>query len=286
MNLSPDQADAFSFAVKHMVTGMGWKIADRCPSNSVSWATYEHDVSLRYPKGEWKRSIRPFRGAMAVGDLVWAYNKKKRTYYLGQITSEWTYTRNQELFDANLCNVRGCQWLQVPRDLVPGSMMHGRDTLKQAHGLTPYSKHVYNLLSSKEHYKADSAKGSFWSYLSPDECEDAVAIYMQKKLGFLIQPSTAKHSTPEIEFLMVQGDTGELAGVQVKSGKSTVDRSALLSLEMKVYAFSVKESGSSIADDRVVDLSPRTVENFLRSVTSILPKTLKHWLEHTASAPT
>jgi hypothetical protein len=284
MNLSPNQADAFALAVKHKVAGMGWRMNDSRPIQPVSWAEYTKGASAHYQRGEWKRSVRPFWGDMAVDDLVWAYNKKERTFYLGRITGAWEYTQNQELFDADLCNVRACEWLKVPRDLVPGSMMHGRDTLKQAPGLTPYSKHIYNLLSVSEHYAPDVDQGSFWRYLSPDECEDAVALYLQKGLGFLVQPSTAKHSTPDIEFLMVHGETGELAGVQVKSGKSIVDREAVSGLDMKIYAFSVQDPGTKSASDRVIDLSPPEVEAFLRSNLNALPKTIKHWLQHTKAS--
>lgn len=226
-----------------------------------------------------------FWGDMAVDDLVWAYNKKEQTFYLGRVTGGWTYTKNRELFDADLCNVRACHWLTVPRDLVPGSMMHGRDTLKEAKGLTPYTKYVYNLLSCSEHYRIDKEKGSFWSYLSPDECEDAVAIYLQKSLGFLIQPSTAKPSTPDVEFLMIHSETGKSACVQVKSGKSTVDRIALSKHNLKAYAFSVQEPDSRMVSDNVIDLSPETVETFLRTTKNTLPNTLRHWLEHTESLP-
>ena len=154
-------------------------------------------------------------------------------------------------------------------------------TLRRFRGATWSIFHPARTLSLSEHYLPDVSNGNIWNYLSPDECEDAVALYLQKALGFLLQPSTAKHSTPDIEFLMIHRDTGEQVGVQVKSGNSVVNHNALSALGMKVYAFSIVETASRKSNPEVVDLSPKKIVAFLRSNVASLPGTLKHWVEYT-----
>ena len=161
---------------------------------------------------------------MVIDDLVWTRDTKGE-YYLGRITSDWRYDISSEYRDADMVNIRSCEWYKVGTvEKVPGKVVSSfipRATVQAVSNSTvqSYSKFLYNELSESQYYEEDSLVGEdIFSLISDDDCEDLVALYLQYKHNYLVVPSTCKKSTANYEYVLVHRETGESAVAQVKKG--------------------------------------------------------------------
>jgi hypothetical protein len=283
MNLKPYGSPVYDIAIPNNVIGTGWQLDEKASVCPDTWDSFRSLAEKIWGKrGRWRIDVGALENSLAINDLVWIYNKEDSGYYLGRITSGWRYTTLEPFHSRRLNNVRDCEWVKIPRD-VPGAVQHSRATIKELRELSVHSATLFDQYTPGEfkYGMMCEAVGSLWNYLGPEEVEDAVAFYLQSKLGYSIVPSTCKHSTPDVEFQMIHRETGEQAALQVKSGKAKIDCARLSNLGMKVYAFSISDSDYSKASSKVIRLSPSDVEAFLRVSIATLPAVLKHWVQHT-----
>ena len=226
LHISPDSkpnVDPRAFCFEKSILGVGWGVDADAP---LDWPSYYELANKQYYEEnkdkEWWPVFNAIYNRMAIDDLCWTRDWDG-TYYLGRVTGEWQYCSTQEYVDADIRNIRSCNWvLAGGADSVPGKVLNSfrpSRTLQAVHGGTVgfYSRLRFNQLSGHAAYSLSGKEYvDLLSLIAPEDCEDILAIYLQKEFGYCLIPSSCRHDTVGTEFVMRKGK-GK-AHVQVKQG--------------------------------------------------------------------
>ncbi len=224
LNIKPDSEgdiDPRKFCFDKGILGFGWPVLRDGP---LDWdAYYELGEKEYYEEGDkgWWPAVNAIRNRMECGDLCWTRDWNG-AYYIGKVTGDWEYRTTKEYRDADIVNVRKCEWYRVGNvDSAPGKVVNsfgmGR-TVQAVYGDTVeyYSKAIYNQLSKTNTYDFPEAPDyDLWSLIGTDDCEDILGIYLQEVCGYRLIPSTCKRATVKTEFILKDTE-GKTAQVQVK----------------------------------------------------------------------
>lgn len=118
------------------------------------------------------------------------------------------------------------------------------------------------------------------SCLSAQDLEDLVAVYLQRRHGYLVLPGSRRPDTPAYEYVLLHPD-GHVAVVQVKSGWSTVPRDAdSLPVDSvdRVYVYSPTASYGENPAPNVKALTSEELIDFMRAEPTCLPPMVAHWV--------
>ena len=230
LNIKPESAegvDPRKLCFDKGILGIGWQVdAD----GAMDWNTY-----CDLGEEEYRKDHKAWRAAanaiiqMEVDDLCWTRDENAN-YYLGRITGDWEYRSTKEYRDADIVNVRPCEWFPVGDvDSVPGKVVNSfrpSATVQRVYDETSslYSRIKFNMLSGRTVYDLLGNENDLdlLSLISPDDCEDIVGIYLQEKHGYRLIPSSCKRDTGKTEFVLKAVDGGR-ALVQVKQGNVALD---------------------------------------------------------------
>ena len=113
INLKSDGVNPREFCLKRNIVGVGWPVDHT--NNTLVWKEYyELAMETYYNQPErdkgWWPALNAMKNRMVIGDLVWTRDTKGE-YYLGRITSDWRYDTSGEYRDADMVNIRSCEWL-------------------------------------------------------------------------------------------------------------------------------------------------------------------------------
>ena len=226
LNINPeagDDIDPRKFCIDKRILGVGWQVDKHKP---LDWNAYEElGTKEYYDKGDngWWPAVNAIGNRMECGDLCWTRDWNG-AYYIGMITGDWEYRTTKEYRDADIVNVRKCEWCRAGNvDSAPGKVVNsfglGR-TVQAVYDDTVehYSKALYNQLSKTNTYDLPEAPDyDLWSLIGTDDCEDILGIYLQEVCGYRLIPSTCKRATVKTEFILKHAKKGT-AQVQVKQG--------------------------------------------------------------------
>ena len=153
--------DPHDFCMKKGILGVGWCVTSReNPETPMGWERY---CSLAkeegYDKGNnWRAAMNALHDRMNVGDLCWSKDPRGN-YYLKRITGGWEYRGAADHYDADIVNVRKCEWHRVGR-AIPENM--AKDMVNNFRGQTvcrirnedinSYSFRLFNKLTGKPTY--------------------------------------------------------------------------------------------------------------------------------------
>lgn len=282
-----EDVDPRKFCFEKNILGVGWPLDE--PSWGVKWEHYREKAAQKYKvdledRGWW-RALNALHSRMNIGDLAWCRDQKG-IYQLGRVTSEWRYVDTKKHREADIVNVRDCQWCEVGiEDAVPGKVAYSFSrggTLWRVPGetISTYSKWLYNACVGEPVYEINTEHNDLFSLLSADACEDLVSMYLQFEEGYAIVPSTCKRSTPHYEFVLKHGRTGEKAVAQVKAGAESlrIDDYAGLPVD-EVFLFTAGGSYKGTPDPRVRCLKPVELERFARDNPRIMPDEIARWMK-------
>ena len=284
INIKPDAKEACEpakFCINKNILAVGWPI-DTIPKN---FNEYWNIGKETYGYRSWTTAINAIRD-MENNDLCWTRDEDAN-YYLGRITSDWFY-KDEEEYEKNDChNLRGCKWYRAGNvDSIPGHIVNtlARGTVSRVHGgnLLLYSKYSFNELSHTNTYSIDrpldDTADAFFSLIQWDDCEDLLAIYLQKK-GYILYPSTCKLGTKKFEFILMDPETKDRIATQVKNSGEELNINDYKNFEGRVYLFSSKENYIGEETDNVICLNSKELYNFCMQNQMIMSPKLKHWIQ-------
>lgn len=265
------------------IVGVGWPIEyDTIP---VSWEEYLETARGDYGDTSWWTALNAMKNRMEVDDLIWTRDWHGN-YFLGKINSDWYYDTSDECSQADIVNVRKCDWKKIgTEEAVPGKVVSSfrpARTVQCIDDETVYtfSQVVYNQKSKTDFYEIDSVSGQdIFSLLSTDDCEDALAIYLQVNHDYLVIPSSCKDTTMTYEFELKNRITGKTAVVQVKSGWTPLNIDEYENLETDVYLFATSGQYSGKPKSNITTIDPEIIRKFLFEETKLLPEKMKLWVE-------
>ena len=182
-------------------------------------------MELYYGKKEhsgWWPAINAIKNRMEINDLCWTRDLQG-IYYLGRVSGEWKYKKSQDYINADIRNTRQVNWIMIGTvDSVPGKVLNSfrpRRTVQRIYddSTSIYSMYMYTAYTNDHFYSLPKVDADILSLISPDDCEDLVALYLQEK-GYRIITSSCKDNTINFEYVMKYIKNGNVAIAEVKQG--------------------------------------------------------------------
>ncbi|MFT6336458.1 MAG: hypothetical protein ACJATI_003217 [Halioglobus sp.] len=290
INLKPQNAasiDPRERCITSKIVGIGWPLENK--EVPIDKADYYHKGWLEYKdrkkdKG-WKGAADAICHKIQIDDLVWT-RTLNGVYYIGRVTSDWRYDSSDDAYEADILNVRDCDW-QIVGTVgdVPGKVATSfmNQTLRRVPGpgVMSFSKITYNRLSDQHFYDlTDMGAGNIFNFLLPDEVEDIVALYLQKEKGLLVLPSTGKINTSHYEFEMINPTNGEPTFVQVKNGAENLICDQYDKKYGHFYLFT--SSGNYIGEEpsHITCITAKEIKDFIDINPTIMPPSVRKRLEY------
>lgn len=265
------------------IVGVGWPI--EYENNPVSWEEYLEKAQEDYGDTSWWTALNAIKNRMEVGDLIWTRDWYGN-YYLGKINSDWYYDTSEECSQADIINVRKCDWMKIGTvESVPGKVVSSFRPARTVQCIDDetvftFSQVVYNQKSKTNYYKIENISGQdIFSLLSTDDCEDALAIYLQINHDYIIIPSSCKDTTMTYEFELKNRFTGKQAVVQVKSGWTPLNIDDYKNLETDIYLFATSGQYFGTPKTNIIIIDPEVIRKFLYEHINLLPEKMRIWVE-------
>jgi hypothetical protein len=282
-NINPRQ-----YCLLNNIVGVGWRISE-ITEKTVEWAEYHKRSSEMYGNRSWKTALNAIKHKMQIDDLIWTRDIQNN-YFLGRITSDWQYQSEMENLEADIVNIRNCDWVKIGTvDSVPGKLVNSfipARTLQKVNdkGVKTYSKITFNRLKDEEIYKLDNLQSDdIFSLLSSDDCEDLIAMYLQVEKGYYLIPSSCKSSMMGYEFELKHKITGQSAVVQVKNGFVNLNADSYDKLDCEVYLFTTKGNYIGTAKNNIYFIARSEIEIFMEKYDKVLPHKIRMWKEQIES---
>jgi len=254
----------------------------------VAWADYFALAEEQYGDSSWRIAMNAIKNRIQVDDLIWTRDWQGN-YFLGRILGEWYYDTRDECSNADIVNVRKCEWHKIGTEqAVPGKIVSCFRPARVVQRIDDdtamrFSQIAYNAKVKSKYYDVDTLKGQdIFSLLSCDDCEDALGIYLQSKYDYLVIPSSCKMDTMNYEYELKHRETGRLAVVQVKSGGgSAINIDDYSDLDAEVFVFS--NSGQYLGKPKpnIRMIMPDEIKHFLYTETHLLPSKMQVWVNLT-----
>jgi hypothetical protein len=279
---------SFAYCLDKQVLGMGWQTHSEKVISS--WEEYETEASKAIKSSSELSRVRFLKNRVKADDLIWT-RSPMGNYYLAKVLSGWEYLDSKEAQDADIVNVVRCRILSVPKiDQVPGKIVscfratRTIQSVKDQHA-RQYTAHFWNKLSGSADYPDEPPLGgSIFSFLSAEETEDIIFLYLQTK-GWLVIPHTRKADTMRFEFYCIHRETKRRAVVQIKTGNTRLSTGEWGDLSEHVFLFQSNGFYEGVSSPNVETLSPSKIEAFMVANRDILPECILYWLDYARSAP-
>lgn len=214
--------DPFEFCIREKILGLGWPINTSNENESLDWDSYYQLAKKEYGDRSWWSAVNAIHNNMKMDDLCWSRDSNAN-YYLGRVLSDWKYKATRQHRDADVVNIRYCDWKKIELESVPGAIVsafqRGR-TLQQIHTEKGYSKFLWNKITGKSFYSIEEKSLDIFGMLDHEETEDLLFLYLQEK-GWYVVPNSRKGNTLKYEFSIVNPETAEQGATQVKTGTGT-----------------------------------------------------------------
>ena len=291
INLKPGSANGIDprrLCLDRGIVGVGWQIDWQ--TEPVLWEAYEKEATeLYYNKGDksWWPALNAIYYRIKPDDLIWTRDWQG-IYYVGRITSEWYYETTPDCEQADIINVRKCDWQKVGTvESVPGKLVNSfipARTVQLVNDETVglFSKITYNTKSENKFYEIETLVGKdIYSLLSSDDCEDALALYLQSEKGYMVIPSSCKSDTMNYEYELKHRQTGKRAVVQVKNGFVDLSTDNYNDIEAEIYLFTTKGNYYGQPKPNIHFVDKKTITDFLYSNSNLLPDKMKVWVDLT-----
>lgn len=161
------------------------------------------------------------------GDFIWSRNSLSGKFYLGKVIGY----NNQiydfyEIDDNQWCLAVHCQWIEFDLDDVPGIIVNSfaRCTVKHSSTSDSALSTYFECLYSGQKDNVKLSKQSIYDFLSPEDQEDLLGIYLQKEHKYIIYPSSNKSGTTAYEYMLAKKEDKQLkkAIVQCKMGGADI----------------------------------------------------------------
>lgn len=244
MTIKPSKAhedrNPFSWCRERGVVGVGWAEAYKGLAVERSSDSLLGLFQKGWPEPKSvPHEIRKLFEEVSAEDIVWLH--KDGAFYLCEISDDQCLCGpmiGDDFFENDIGHARRASWIEVPEDLVPGSVQRATiaprmiQRIKCSEVEIQYFQRIKEVLNRNPAWRpvfdfagltrciSELPARQLFAYMSPDDCEDIVAGYLQDQRWLLVKSSCFR-SKPRYEFRMVretnQGER-EVAYVQVKSG--------------------------------------------------------------------
>lgn len=270
----------FDYCLREGILGVGWRTISG--QNTKNWDEYYQEASQEHDNLQVCKYIQKW---VSHGDLVWTRDPSGH-YYLARVLSGWEYwtTEESRQLDIDIANVFRCELKRVAIDEVPGKIVACFRATRSIQEIADekareYSRYLWNALSEQEIYKINNLNFSdIFMMLDAEETEDLVFLYLQSK-GWYVVPHSRKGDTMTFEYLCVNPVTGQMAGTQVKTGNTPLNRDDYIQFQHKVFLFQANDIYHGNEADNIEHIPRKELVDFLSKSVLWLPKSFKRKME-------
>lgn len=279
-----ESVDPRKFCINRGILGVGWPVDSE---EEITWENYyklgEEGYYNEGDKGWWP-AVNAIKNRMQINDLCWTRDWDG-IYYLSRITSDWIYRDGPDYKEADVVNIRECDWRKVGEiDSVPGKVVNSFIPSRTVQvvdndSVRLYSQYLFNFLSEKPHYPLQPVSADLFSLISSDDCEDIIGIFLQEEKGYRMISSSCKADTAAYEFVLKHNTTGKTAVAQVKQGYVNLNVNDYSSLSSEVYLFTThgEYNGGTVKNVHCIDTEE--IRNFTLSKKHIMSDRLRTWIK-------
>jgi len=291
INLKPSAAagiDPRRLCLDKGIVGVGWQIDWQ--SEPVLWVDYERKaIEIYYNNGDksWWPALNAIYNRIKTDDLIWTRDWQG-IYYVGRIESDWHYETTPDFAQADIVNVRKCDWQKIGTiESAPGKLVNSFIPARTVQAVNDetvllFSKILYNKKIGTTFYDIESLTGKdIYSLLSSSDCEDAIALYLQVEKGYMVIPSSCKSDTMTYEYELKHRETGRKAVVQVKNGYVDLSSDDYSGIESEIYLFTTKGNYRGLPKSNIHFIDTKTITDFMYQNLSLLPDRMKLWVSLT-----
>lgn len=286
INLKPgagEGVDARQHCLDKAVVGIGWQVD--FDEDSITYESYQVKAKETYGDSSWWPAFNAICHRMEEDDLIWTRDWNG-IYYLGQVKGRWYYDGTEDASKADIVNVRNCRWYKIGTvEAVPGKLVNcfiPARTLQKVHDATvsAFSMITYNEKSGTNRYDIPVIAGlDIFSLLSSEDCEDALALYLQYTYDYMVIPSSSRADTMAYEYVLVNKRTGQKAVAQVKNGHNILNADDFSKIEETVFLFTTKGHYVGQQTERLHFIDPDIIRAFLFEKIELLPDKMKIWVK-------
>lgn len=136
-----------------------------------------------------------------------------------------------------------CDWKEVNFDDVPGNVIASLAAQGTTSQISSTNKEAFYAYCQYLYDRTKpSIKLNFWDFVHYDDLEDLVGLYLQKKYGYFVFPSTNKQGTKDYEYKLINSKTKKEAIIQCKHTEDIPWSKLEEYKEEDIYVLSIKES--------------------------------------------
>ncbi len=291
-----------NYCFENKIAALGWsfrekeEVTDEIRNNIKSFEDYSKIAKKIYKAfGSAKRLAYDVKE----GDLIWMRDEHG-IYYLGRVGNNPKWSFNNDAFEIDACNqLSNVDWHKLndegDESCVPGSVATAfikGSTLQRINkdGVQEYTALLYDELAGTDYYSdisLDFNEKSFYSLLSPSDCEDLLYAWLYKEYGYICVPSSNKISTPNYECVLLDPKTGEHIYIQVKKGDDSdtnkIDAENYKNLKGKVWFLKTEGRVINIENykDSMEEADSTTLFEFACAEESnnIISPNIKKWVD-------
>lgn len=311
-NINPELSnihDISEYCLDEKIIAIGWSMADHqiqdMDQNSIKAIKEEREKIKNY---EMYEELTKKYGKWHVGaenasrlretvenDLIWM--RCRGIYYLGRITkdSAYRYNRSKCAQDRDAANqLTDIDWIKIgDESTIPGairtSFIKGRVFQRIRHsGMLEYSellykfKHRENMDKIYEDIMIKNNCVNFFNFLSTEDSEDLLCMWLYHKEKYICIPSTSKQSTELYEGVLLNPKTGKHVYTQVKKGKIDLYVENYQHLDGEVWLLTTQGIILGDETDCIKKVDPNALYEFAMSddtcIRKILPDSIKTWV--------
>ncbi len=264
--------------------GLGYQT--KTDKKIFKWEDYETEARVSDYSPRQIKYVSFFRRNVKKDDLIWTRSPIGE-YFLAKVNSGWEYFLNEDAKKADIVNIVRCDIKRIPSlSDVPGKVVSCFTvplTFQsiQNEACLIYSQYLWNELNTSDSYKRSNYPlNNIFSFLSPEEAEDLVFVYLQTE-GWIVIPNSRKADTKSFEFIAKNKTNGEVAAVQVKTGGVPLDINNYKDRNdiSRTFLFQTNNYYSGDKSEKVECLSPEFMNQFIEKNLKILPANITRWHE-------
>jgi hypothetical protein len=278
-----DPAAARSFAVEYGIVGAGWALSDAPDPSPLPDRSGDLDQYLQLVKGVFPKDnsvagvATVFGKQMQIGDYCWMYVTHTGEYWCCRIDGDFEYRTGGSFDEHDLHLTRRCTWAKAgPADAVPGVVRRAfAGPFGTVSAMVTDSQTAIDAAEIHLNQRAIVPGGDLFAVAGPEDLEDIVSLYLQEA-GWRVFPSTAKVSMASYEFVLVHSQTGQYAGVQVKSGNVAFLNQEVAQAFDVFFVFMANPSAIvADTDPRIARIKRDEILAFARRAWKLLPRRLQ-----------
>ena len=294
------KGDIADYCLKNNIVAIGWSLseeANREKLNDLSFEDY-YELAKKYYDVMPRSNVYRLAKDIKENDLIWMRNKG--LYYLARIKHEsnWSFNNSNEALLNDACNqISNVEWICIGDESeIPGALSTsfiGGFTLQKIKkaGILEYSELIYDIKSKdkfKYNRRIELNEDSFYSLITPSDCEDLLYIYSYKKndKNYVCIPSTNKISTPQYEFVALDLESGKHIYYQAKNGNVPLNTDKYYNLinqsSNEVYLLTTRSKVENAKKyDAIHVIDPTELFEFAcnEENSNIIPPNIKYWME-------